>query len=105
MERIMQYRFKGDSPLAGHSFGNLFIAAMAEAEGGMEAGLSATSQILNVRGKVVPSTLRDIRLKAEMTDAVLLTVNRRYQKHIKESERWLWNQPMHRQLPVQCRLF
>lgn len=45
----MQYRFKGDSPLAGHSFGNLFIAAMAEAEGGMEAGLAATSQILNVR--------------------------------------------------------
>lgn len=72
MERIMQYRFKGDSPLAGHSFGNLFIAAMAEAEGGMEAGLAATSQILNVRGKVVPSTLRDIRLKAEMTDGSII---------------------------------
>ena len=73
MERIMQYRFKGDSPLAGHSFGNLFIAAMAEAEGGMEAGLAATSQILNVRGKVVPSTLRDIRLKAEMTDGSIIS--------------------------------
>ena len=72
MERIMQYRFKGDSPLAGHSFGNLFIAAMAEAEGSMEAGLAATSQILNVRGKVVPSTLRDIRLKAEMTDGSII---------------------------------
>lgn len=72
MERIMQYRFKGDSPLAGHSFGNLFIAAMAEAEGGMEAGLAATSQILNVRGKVVPSTLRDILLKAEMTDGSII---------------------------------
>lgn len=73
MERIMQYRFKGDSPLAGHSFGNLFIAAMAEAEGGMEAGLAATSQILNVRGKVVPSTLKDIRLKAEMTDGSIIS--------------------------------
>lgn len=72
MERIMQYRFKGDSPLAGHSFGNIFIAAMAEAEGGMEAGLAATSQILNVRGKVIPSTLRDINLRAEMTDGSII---------------------------------
>lgn len=68
MERIMQYRFQGDSPLAGHCFGNLFIAAMAQAEGGMEEGLDATSQILKVRGRVVPSTLENIQLKAEMTD-------------------------------------
>lgn len=68
MERLMQYRFKGDSPLAGHCFGNLFIAAMAEAEGGMEEGLEATSQILKVRGKVIPSTLEDIQLQAEMND-------------------------------------
>ena len=52
MERIMQFRFNDGSPLAGHNFGNLFIAAMAEAEGSMEAGLAATSQILNVRGNV-----------------------------------------------------
>lgn len=68
MERLMQYRFQGDSPLAGHCFGNLFIAAMAQAEGGMEEGLDATSQILKVRGKVVPSTLANIQLQAEMND-------------------------------------
>lgn len=68
MERIMQYRFQGDSPLAGHCFGNLFIAAMAQAEGGMEEGLAATSQILKVRGRVVPSTLENIQLRAEMAD-------------------------------------
>ena len=68
MERLMQYRFQGDSPLAGHCFGNLFIAAMAQAEGGMEEGLDATSQILKVRGKVVPSTLENIQLQAEMND-------------------------------------
>lgn len=73
MERLMQYRFKGDTPLAGHCFGNLFIAAMAEAEGGMEAGLKATSQILKVRGRVVPSTLADIQLQAEMTDGTIVT--------------------------------
>ena len=45
---------------------------MAEAEGSMEAGLAATSQILNVRGNVIPSTLSDIRLKAEMTDGTFI---------------------------------
>ena len=73
MERLMQYRFKGDSPLAGHCFGNLFIAAMAEAEGGMEEGLNATSQILKVRGRVVPATLTDIQLQAEMTDGTIVS--------------------------------
>ena len=73
MERLMQYRFKGDSPLAGHCFGNLFIAAMAEAEGGMEEGLSATSQILKVRGRVIPSTLEDIQLQAEMSDGTIIS--------------------------------
>ena len=73
MERLMQYRFKGDSPLAGHCFGNLFIAAMAEAEGGMEEGLNATSQILKVRGRVIPSTLEDIQLQAEMSDGTIIS--------------------------------
>lgn len=35
MERVMQYRFKGDSVLAGHNLGNLFLAAIAATEGGM----------------------------------------------------------------------
>lgn len=73
MERLMQYRFEGDSPLAGHCFGNLFIAAMAQVEGGMEAGLNATSQILKVRGRVIPSTLSDIQLQAEMFDGTIVT--------------------------------
>ena len=73
MERLMQYRFQGDSPLAGHCFGNLFIAAMAQAEGDMEAGLNATSQILKVRGRVIPSTLANIQLRARMYDGTTVT--------------------------------
>ena len=87
MERLMQYRFQGDSPLAGHCFGNLFIAAMAQAEGGMEAGLNATSQILKVRGRVIPSTLEDIRLQARMTDGSVVTGESeipKVRKHIKK---------------------
>ena len=68
MERLMQYRFEKDSTLAGHCFGNLLIAALAEAEGGMEEGLAVAGQILKVRGRVVPSTLDNIELVAEMSD-------------------------------------
>ena len=68
MERVMQYRFEGDSYLSGHSLGNLFLAAIAETEGGMEEGLNAASQILKVRGHVIPSTLHNIQLAADMTD-------------------------------------
>jgi uncharacterized cofD-like protein len=68
MERVMQYRFKGDSALAGHSLGNLFLAAIAETEGGMEEGLKAASQILKIRGHVIPSTLSNIQIRADMAD-------------------------------------
>ena len=72
MERVMQYRFEGDSYLSGHSLGNLFLAAIAETEGGMEEGLNAASQILKVRGHVIPSTLHNIQLAAEMTDGTFV---------------------------------
>ena len=68
MERVLQYRFKGDSALAGHNLGNLFLAAIADTEGGMEEGLNAASQILRIRGHVIPSTLESIQIKADMTD-------------------------------------
>lgn len=87
MERLLQYRFKGDTPLAGHCFGNLLIAAMAEAEGGMEEGLKAASEILKVRGRVIPSTLADIQLQAVMTDGTVVTGESKISeagKHIKQ---------------------
>ena len=72
MERVMQYRFEGDSYLSGHSLGNLFLAAIAETEGGMEEGLDAASQILKIRGHVIPSTLHSIELAADMTDGTFV---------------------------------
>jgi len=72
MEKVMQYRFKGGTPLAGHNLGNLFIAALADAEGSMEGGLIAASEILKVRGHVVPSTLENVNLTAEMADGTLV---------------------------------
>ena len=64
MSKLFQYRFKEGEGLEGHSFGNLFIVAMSDVAGGFEAAIHETSQILNVRGTILPSTLEDVTLSA-----------------------------------------
>ncbi len=66
MTRLLQYRFAGDSGLGGHSFGNLFIAAMAGVTGSFEKGLEESSRVLAVRGRVLPATLEEVTLCAEV---------------------------------------
>lgn len=70
MGKMMQYRFDERTNLKGHSLGNLLIAAMADAEGSMEAGLNSISKILQVRGQVIPATLDKVNLEAEMEDGM-----------------------------------
>lgn len=64
--QLFQYRFGGANDLGGHSFGNLFITAMAEVSGSFERGLLESSKVLNIRGRVVPSTLSDVTLVGEL---------------------------------------
>ena len=66
MTRLFQYRFPEGSAegLEGHSFGNLFIVAMSEVTGSMEEAIRETGRVLAVRGRILPSTLEDIRLAA-----------------------------------------
>src|SRR5947209_6282993 len=68
MEELLQYRFPEGSGLEGHSFGNLYIAAMRGVTGNFEAALSESSRILNVRGQILPSTLADLTLHARLED-------------------------------------
>jgi uncharacterized cofD-like protein len=68
MENLFQYRFNHGSALEGHSFGNLFIVAMSEVTGNFERALQESSRVLAVRGRVLPSTLADVMLCAEMDD-------------------------------------
>jgi len=64
MTRLFQYRFGEGSGLGGHSFGNLFITAMAEISGSFEQALAESSKVLAVQGQVLPSTLQDVTLVA-----------------------------------------
>ena len=65
---LFQYRFdeRAGEGIAGHSFGNLFITAMAEVTGNMEEAIAATSRVLAVRGRIVPASLEDVTLGAKL---------------------------------------
>lgn len=72
MEKLFQHRFGGAGGLAGHSFGNLFIAAMTEVLGDAELALKESSKVLAVRGQVLPSATKIVRLVAEMDDGSIV---------------------------------
>ena len=72
MEKLFQHRFGGNSELAGHSFGNLFIAAMAEVTGDVEKALKESSKVLAVKGRVLPASTAEVRLDATMEDGTIV---------------------------------
>ena len=67
---LFQYRFeeRAGEGIAGHSFGNLFIIAMAEVTGSMETAIAETSRVLAVRGRILPSSMDDVTLSARFAD-------------------------------------
>ena len=67
MSRLFQYRF-GEGGLEGHSFGNLFITAMGAVTGSFESALIESSRVLAIRGQVLPSTLTDVTLMADLRE-------------------------------------
>lgn len=69
MTQLFQYRFGEGDGLSGHSFGNLFIAAMAGVTGDFESALLQSSRVLAVRGRILPSTLKNVILCAETREA------------------------------------
>jgi uncharacterized cofD-like protein len=67
MGRLFQHRF-ADGDLAGHSFGNLFLAALSEVTGSFDEAILESSAVLKVNGRVLPATLAQVRLQAERRD-------------------------------------
>jgi uncharacterized cofD-like protein len=65
MKQLFDHRFKEGS-LDGHSFGNLFIMAMADVTGNFEHALRESGKVLAVKGTILPSTLQDVTLVASM---------------------------------------
>lgn len=68
LTELFQYRFVAGDGLTGHSFGNLFLTAMSEVTGDLERAIAASSKVLAIRGRVLPATLSDVSLWAELSD-------------------------------------
>jgi uncharacterized cofD-like protein len=65
--QLFQYRFSGDDEdLEGHSFGNLFISALAEITGSFEEAVAESGRVLGVHGRVLPATLHNVKLVADV---------------------------------------
>ncbi len=71
MERLMNYRFK-EGNLKGQNFGNLFLVAMADIYKDFVLGIEETSNILAITGKVLPVTLDNIKLFAELENGEII---------------------------------
>jgi uncharacterized cofD-like protein len=66
LTQLFQYRFNDTSGLGGHSFGNLFISALVDVTGSFEEAVSESGSVLSVHGKVLPATLENMTLVADV---------------------------------------
>ena len=64
--QLFQYRFGQGEALKGHSFGNLFLTALAGVTGSFEGALLEASRVLAVQGRILPSTVEDVTLVADL---------------------------------------
>lgn len=71
MEQLLQYRFT-EGMLKGQSFGNLFLAAMIGISNSFEEAVKRMSEVLAVSGKVLPVTVEDVRLVAELENGTII---------------------------------
>jgi uncharacterized cofD-like protein len=69
---LFRYRFNEGEGLQGHSFGNLFLAAMTGVSGDFDTAVKASSRVLNIKGRVLPATLTTTRLRATLDDGTIV---------------------------------
>ncbi|MCE5168274.1 YvcK family protein [Paenibacillus profundus] len=72
LSEMLKYRFQNGSGLAGHSLGNLILAAMTDITGDFVSGIRELSRVLAVRGRVLPAADQAVVLKAEMADGTII---------------------------------
>lgn len=68
VRKLMGYRFEDNGSLKGHSFGNIFLAALEKVTGDFSKGVEIASEILKVRGKVIPVTKNKAHLCVNTTN-------------------------------------
>ncbi len=96
LAKVFQYRFSNGEGLKGHSFGNLFLTVLTKIEGNFLDAIEITSNILNIKGKIIPSTDEMVDIVAEFTDGKVIkgeTQITEYGKQLKGKIRKIWMEP------------
>ncbi len=68
LSKLFRHRFEGNGELGGHSFGNLFLAALSEITGDFAEAVRLSSEILASKGHIFPATTTDVRIAARLAD-------------------------------------
>lgn len=68
MTRLFRFRFGGGGELGGHSFGNLFLTALTGVTGDFLEAIRLSSEVLAIKGRILPSTMANVHLEAELDD-------------------------------------
>jgi uncharacterized cofD-like protein len=69
---LFRYRFSEGEGLTGHSFGNLFLAAMTGITGNFDDAIKVSSRVLNIKGRVLPATLAVAQLCARLSNGTII---------------------------------
>lgn len=72
MSKLFQYRFQSGGELQGHSFGNLFLTALTEVTGDFLEAIRVSSEVLAIKGRILPSTMADVHLIGELENGASL---------------------------------
>jgi len=94
LSELFNYRFKEGRGLAGHTFGNLMIAALERITGSFDKAIKEASKIFALKGKVIPVTLQHTRLHAKLENGQIVSKESnidipRHDGHLKIKKVWL----------------
>ncbi len=90
---LFRYRFEEGEGLIGHSFGNLFLAAMTGITGNFDKAIKESSRVLNIVGRVLPATLSIVRLCAELDDGTIVEGESNIPKALRPIRRVFFDPP------------
>ncbi len=96
LAKVFQYRFSNGEGLKGHSFGNLFLTVLTKVKGDFLDAIEITSKILNIKGKIIPSTDEMVDIVAEFSDGKIIkgeTQITEYGKQLKGKIKRIWMEP------------
>ncbi|HHG74757.1 MAG TPA: YvcK family protein [Persephonella sp.] len=96
LAKVFQYRFTEGEGLKGHSFGNLFLSVLTKITGDFLDAVEITSDILKIKGRIIPSTDQLVDIAAQFTDGTVIkgeTQITEYGKKLKGKIKKIWMEP------------